>query len=197
MRKVALALFALGLFTVSPVAQDQPKKPDADAQKAMYEAWMKSATPGDAHKKLAELNGTWDAKVRTWMQPGQPPMESSGTAVNTTILGGRYLQQTFIGSFMNMPYSGVGLFGYDNIKKEYQATWVDNMSTGVTTLSGTAMANGYDLKGTTPDPISGKDSMMEEKWIIAEADHHTLEMWGPAPDGTMMKMMEVVYSRKK
>lgn len=197
MRKVALALFALGLFTTVALAQEQPKQEHANLQKEMYEKWMKAATPGDAHKKLADLNGTWDAKVRTWMQPGQPPMESVGTAVNTTILGGRFMQQNFTGTFMGMPYSGVGLMGYDNTKGQYQATWIDNMGTGFTNLTGTATANGYDFKGTTPDPISGKDAMMEEKWIIADADHHTFEIWGAAPDGSMYKMMEVAYSRKK
>ena len=45
--------------------------------------------------------------------------------------------------------------------------------------------------------MSGKDTPFEEHLTISDTDHHTLEMYGPAPDGKMVKMMEINYSRKK
>jgi hypothetical protein len=192
--KVKVCLGACALLVSSFVfAQQTP-----DDQKAAMDAMMKAATPGDAHKKLASFAGTWDATVKTFMAPGAPPSVSHATATNKSILGGRYLQQDVNGDFMGMPFNGVGVFGYDNVKKQYIATWMDNMGTGVMTLTGTMDSpTQYTFKGAATDPMSGKDTPFEEHWIIPDNDHQTLEMFGAAPDGKMVKMMEINYTRKK
>jgi hypothetical protein len=162
------------------------------------DAMMKAAAPGEPHKKLAAFVGTWDTTVKTYMKPDAQPAVSHGTAVNRAILDGRFLQQDFKGDFMGQPFIGVGYWGYDNLKKQYVATWMDNLGTGVMTLTGTQDSpTQYTFKGSAPDPISGKDTPFEERWIISDNDHHTFEMWGPTPDGKMFKMMEISYSRKK
>ena len=185
--------FALGALFVSSLAFAQ----SAD-EKAAMDAMMKAAAPGEAHKKLATFAGTWDTTVKTYMRPDAQPAISHGTATNKMILDGRFIQQDFKGDFMGMPFNGVGYWGYDNLKKQYVATWMDNLGTGVMTLTGTMdSATQYTFKGTAPDPISGKDTPFEERWIISDNDHHTFEMWGPTPDGKQFKMMEISYSRKK
>lgn len=197
MRKIltlglALALAASALFA------DDPKKSAEDLQKAQMEAWMKASTPGDAHKKLDNMVGTWDVKVKSWMQPGAPPMESTGTAVNSWVLGGRWIEEKFTGSFMGMPFEGIGYTGYDNIKKQYVGTWMDNMSTAVMMSSGKGgSGNTYEFTSTMDDPMTGKPATITEKVVFTDADHHTMEMWGPGPDGKMYKSMEIAYSRKK
>src|ERR1043165_7932011 len=130
MRKILTLGFARALGT-SALFADEPKKSEADMQKAMMEAWMKASTPGDAHKKLDNMVGTWDVTVKSWMAPGEPPMESTGTAMNQWVLGGRWMEEKFTGSFMGMPFQGIGYTGYDNIKKQYVGTWMDNMTTAM------------------------------------------------------------------
>lgn len=197
MRKILTLGLALALCTSALFADDQ-KKSDADMQKAMMEAWMKASTPGDAHKKLDGMVGTWDVKVKSWMAPGQPPMESTGTAVNAWILGGRWMEEKFNGTFMGMPFEGRGFTGYDNIKKQYVGTWMDNMSTAAMVSSGKGgSGNTWEFTSSMDDPMTGKPSMITEKVTFADADHHTMEMWGPGPDGKNFKMMEIAYSRKK
>ena len=192
--KVCLGLCAVLVTSVAFSQQTQQQKPPDE--KAMMDAMMKAAAPGAEHKKLASFVGTWNATVKMYM-PGAPPQVSHGTAVNKAILGGRYIEQDFNGDFMGMPFSGVGYWGYDNLKKQYVSTWMDNMGTGVMTLTGNAEPTGYTFKGSAPDPMTGKDTPFEEKWTVADNDHHSFEMWGPAPDGKMFKMMEIDYSRKK
>ena len=41
------------------------------------------------------------------------------------------------------------------------------------------------------------DAKVDSKMTVTDKDHHTMEMWGPGPDGKMYKMMEIKYSRKK
>ena len=111
----------------------------------------------------------------------------------------RYVEETVNGSFMGMPFQGIGYTGYDNGKKQYVGTWIDNFGTGVMTSTGTSADNGktYTFKSTGTDPMTGKDMPTESRVTVTDADHHTMEMWGPAPDGKMFKTMQIEYSRKK
>src|SRR5436853_1223117 len=197
MRRLSILPIAVLLAGGTLFAADQPKDKAAQ-QKAAMEAMMRAATPGDAHKKLNSMAGTFDAKVKTWMEPGTPPMESSGKSVNEWVLGGRWLQQRFESTFMNQPFNGIGYTGYDNIRQMYVGTWMDSMSTSVMTTSGNAPEGSgktWSFNGMMMDPMSGEAVNYDEKIIVVDNDHHVLEMYGPAPNGAMFKMMEISYTR--
>ena len=200
MRCRILAATVLVAFTATlAVAADKPKKSAADKEKAEMEAMMKAGTPGDAHKKLEAFVGTFDTNVKMWMKPGAPPAESSGVSTNAWALDGRWVEQRFAGTFMGMPFSGIGYTGYDNIKKKYVGTWMDSMSTSMMVSTGKADASGktYTFTSTMDDPMTGKSAPIKEKVTVVDEDHHSMEMWAPGPDGKMYKMMEITYTRKK
>lgn len=186
--RIILAGALLVVFSMSVMAQDQ----------AAMEAMAKAGTPGEPHKKLDAFVGTWNTKITMWMAPNAPPMTSTGTSENRWAMAGRYLEQRFKGDFMGTPFEGIGYTGYDNVKKQYWGTWMDSMSTGMMMATGW-MPDGktWMFSGTYPDPISGKDTRVEERITINSPDQHTFEMYGMAPDGTMYKNMEMVYTRKK
>lgn len=196
-RFAATIAVLLGLAATS-AAQDKPKKGAPD-EKAMMEAMQKAMTPGEGQKKLTPLVGTFDAKVRTWMDPSQPPEDTVGTSVNTWALGDRYVQVKFDGIFMGETFSGIGYTGYDNVSKKYMSSWMDTASTGMMLSAGTMDAAGkvLTMKATMSDPLTGKTSTSDEKLTIADNDHHTMEMWAKAPSGKTFKMMEIQYTRKK
>jgi hypothetical protein len=173
-----------------------PKKPEMDP--AMMEAMTKAGMPGDAHKALNAFVGKWDTKVTFWMMPGSDGMATTGTSENKWLMGGRFLEQRFMGSMMGAPFEGMGYTGYDNVKKQYWGTWMDSMSTGMMMSTGSASADGktFTYTATMADPMTGKDSSSEEKITVVDANHHTMEMWGPGPDGKNFKMMEIQYTRK-
>ena len=190
--KVCLAGALLVLCSIPLVAQNSNN--DAAAMEAM----MKAATPGAPHKALDAFSGTWNTKIQMWMAPGAPPATSEGTSENKMVMGGRYLQQSFKGNFMGMPFEGMGYTGYDNVKKQYWGTWMDNMSTGMMLSTGWSPDNKtFMFTGSMADPMTGKDTRAEERITIVDNDHHTMEMWGPGPDGAMYKMMQIEYARKK
>ena len=175
---------------------DHDKKPAMDPATA---AMVAAGTPGAAHKTLDAMVGSWETKASFWMAPGAPPMTSDGTSENRWVMGGRYLEQRFKGSFGGMPFEGLGYTGYDNVKKQYWGTWMDSMSTAIMTTTGTASTDGktWSFTGSMTDPMTGKDIQVDEKVFVTDADHHTFEMWMPGPDGKSYKSMEIVYSRKK
>ena len=188
--KISLAAALLAISTFSAFAQED-KKPPMDP--AMMEAMMKAGTPGAEHKGLDSFAGTWNATVTSWMAPGADPFKMEGTSESRWIMGGRYLEQRFTSEFMGMPFEGIGYTGYDNVKKQYWSTWMDNMSTGFMVQTGT----GEKMAGTMPDPMTGKDMKVEMTLKVTSPDAHTMEMWQPGPDGKMFKSMQIDYTRKK
>jgi hypothetical protein len=197
LRSYVAVAFGLGLLASVPAAQ-QPsvQKPD---EKAMMDAWMKYATPGEAHKKLASSVGTWDVKVTTWMAPGAAPTISSGTSEVRPALGDRYLEERFRGDMMGQVFEGIGYTGYDNYKKQYVATWMDTMSTAVMVMTGTDGPGStvMTFTGTMDDVTTGKPTKYRSVFTKKDADHHMHEMYAPGPDGKEFKTMELHYTRKK
>lgn len=179
------------------VASAAVAQTEAEMQAAM-EKWVAMGTPGAPHQMLAKLEGTWEAKVKMWMDPAAPPEESAGSSVNKMILGGRWLQQEYTGSMMGQPFHGMGYTGYDNYKKQYVGTWMDTASTSVMNMAGTMDAAGKVMTctGSMDDCITGAVVQMRETLTIVDDNHHTMEMWATGPDGKEFKNMEISYSRK-
>ena len=196
MCRVTFALCAGMLMAGAVSAQDKPMSAE---QKAQMEAWQKFATPGEAHKALAGMVGTWDAEVTSWMDPRRPPEKSKGVSENRMVLGGRWVESKFTSTMMGMPFEGLGYTGYDNHKKKYMGTWTDNMSTAVMVSEGTMDAAGKVLTQTSTmdDFMTGKPTTVKTTMKIVTPDQHVFEMWGPDPTGKNVKQMEIVYKRRK
>ena len=189
MKRLTFATLALLLFLIPSLIYAQ----NSDDLKAM-EAY---AAPGDIHKMMAKSAGTWTCTVTMWMSPGTQPMNSTTEAKNEMILGGRYLQQTNTGSFMGQPFSGISTTGYDNAKKMFVNTWIDNMGTGIMFLTGNwdAASKTVTLTGNMVDPASGKDISVRETWKIVDDNHQELAMFSTA-NGQEFKNMEIKMVRK-
>jgi hypothetical protein len=199
MRLIPLGLAGLCVVLAVPVAMAKDKKAEKQMDpQAMMETYKKLATPGEPHKELAALAGSWTTTTKEWMEPGQPPMESNGSADMKMLLDGRYLQQEFTGDMMGQPYSGVGITAYDNLRKHYVSTWMDTMGTGIFVMEGTASPDGktITLKGHHAEPGGGQMAH-RAVWKIVDGNTQTFDMYGSHHGGKEMKMMEIVYTRKQ
>lgn len=186
------------LLTVSPALAKDKKAGKQMDQQAMMELWQKLAQPGEPHKLFAGLAGSWTTSAKEWMEPGKPPMESAGMAENKMLLDGRFLYHEYNGQMMGQPYSGVGIYSYDNMTKKYVTVWMDSMGTGIFMMEGTASPDGktITLKGSHPEPGGGKMSH-RAVWKIADSNATTFEMYGThGHGGKEMKFLEIVYTRK-
>jgi len=200
MKRTRVLIASLAVLTASIAAADDKAAPAGGPdQKALMEAWMKFATPGPGHKALQPLVGTWNVKVTTWMAPGTAPITSDGVSEVAWVLGGRYLEQKNEGSFMGQPYSGIGYTAYDNYKKQYLGTWMDNVGTSILSMSGTADSSGkvVTMEGKMDDFITGKVLAIRSTLRILDDDHNVYEMFSPGPDGKEYRMMQIDYTRKK
>jgi hypothetical protein len=193
--KKLFAFAALGmLVAVSAFAAD----PAAD-QQAMMEKMTKAATPGAPHAMLAKMAGEWTATVKFQMDPSQPWQEATGASAVTTLMDGRYIQESNTSVMMGMPFSGMGVTGYDNVLGKYVSTWIDNMGTGIMTSTGTADASGKVIawSGMMSDPITGKLAKARMVTTVIDDNHHTFEMFSTPPGAKKeMKTMSIDYVRK-
>jgi hypothetical protein len=199
MRIRSIVLFALSLLiATSPVmAKDKKAEKPMDPQ-AMMELWKKAAAPGEPHELFASLAGNWTISTKEWMEPGKPPMESTGTAEMKMLLDGRFLYQELHSQMMGQPFSGIGIDAYDNLTKKYVTAWMDTMGTGIFLMEGTSSPDGktITLKGSHPEP-GGGHMMHRAVWQIVDHNTQTFNMYGThGHDGTEMKMLEITYRRK-
>jgi len=195
-----MPLVALLIFlAVALVAQDKPQEgPPAMSSSAEVEAMLKAMTPGEPQKRLARLAGDWTYTTKMWMAPGEPPAESSGTMHGEVLLGGRYVEHTWKGNFMGMPFEGRGIDAYDNVAKQYVSSWVDNLGTGIMYSAGVCDDSGKTCtySGNAWDPMTGQKSIT--KTVITWMDDNTFknEMYGLDLSGKEIKMMEITGVRK-
>src|SRR5512136_505905 len=112
---------------------------------SMCEVYRELATPGAPHKLLAQMEGNWSVKSRWWMDPNEPPMESTGSSVQKMVLDGRFLKQEFSGEMMGGPFAGIGFTGYDNHTAKFVSTWMDTTGTGIYNFEGSAGPDGKTI----------------------------------------------------
>jgi hypothetical protein len=185
------------MLTVSPALAKDKKGGKPMDQEAMMELWKQLGTPGEPHKLFATLAGSWTTTTKEWMEPGKPPMESSGTAEMKMLLDGRFLYQEFNGQMMGQPFNGIGIDAYDNMTKKYVTAWMDSMGTGIFLMEGTASADGktITLRGSHPEPGGGKMTH-RAVWKIIDANTQTFDMYGAHHGQKEMKVLEISYQRK-
>ena len=100
---------------------------------------------------------------------------------------------------MGQPFEGMSNMGYDNAKKMFVSTWMDNISTGIVHMNGTydEVTKTLNLKGYQTDPSNGKDSDIREEMTMIDNDSYSMTMYGTGMDGKEMKFMEGIFKRKK
>jgi hypothetical protein len=188
--------------TVSSTEESKPKEEPwvAVDDSTGTKNWMAYATPGEPHKMLAKSNGTWNGEMTMWMAADAPPSTATATMVNKMIMGGRYQVSETKGNMMGMPFTGMGTTGYDNHKKVFMSTWIDNMGTGIMKLEGPwdEATKSTTLTGKMMDPFTGKECDFKEIYTIIDDNNQKMEMYGPDPKtGKQIKSMEIKLTRKK
>jgi len=99
------------------------------------------------------------------------------------------------GKMMDMEFKGTATDGYDNVKKKFVSSWIDNMGTGIVISEGT-----YDTATKTftyyaeTEMMPGMKTKIRQVLKIADNDHHTLEFYEDR-GGQEVRTMEIKYAR--
>jgi hypothetical protein len=211
-------LLAISSFAQSPATSPATASAPSAAQPAtatgepnpqeMMKQMIEMSKLNENHKLLSSLDGSWNYTIKMWMNPdpNAKPQESKGTATRKTVMGGRYVMMDVSGK-MQMPgedgkmkdvqFKGMGLEAYDNVKKKFVSSWIDNMGTGIQFSEGS-----YDPATKTftytseMEPVPGMKSQVREVIKVADNNHMMLE-WYENQGGQEKKTMEIAYTRKK
>jgi len=162
--------------------------------------WMKMNAPGEQHAALKKMVGTFTADCTMKMTADAPEMKSKGKLTNGMVLNGRYLHGEYDGDFMGQPFKGMSLNGYDSLKKKHFSAWIDDMSTGLMTMEGSADSSGKTITYTGECPCpeeGGKMKAFKQVVTITDDDHYKMEMFTPDKDGKEFRSMNIEYARVK
>jgi hypothetical protein len=161
---------------------------------AMEEAFKALATPGPEHERLAFLCGDWTVEGDLYFGP--MPTKAQGEAHFEWLLGDRYMAQNFQADMAGQPYEGMGVLGFSNAQKKYQQGWIDNWGTSISSFVGEwdAASGELVLKGMVDTPMGATEVTDHVKRASDDAFTYTsFANMG----GSMMKVMELRYARKK
>jgi hypothetical protein len=190
--------------TTQPVAA--PATGSQPSEEEMMRLMMENMKLNENHKLLAELVGDWTYTVKMWMDPSAPPLESKGTMTRRSEMDGRYFVGDASGKFpmpgpdgkmQDFNFKGRSTEAYDNAKKKFVSSWIDNMGTGIMLSEGT-----YDPSTKTftyhanYDMAPGVQTKIRETIKVTDKDHHLME-WFEDRGGKEVKTMEIAYTRKK
>jgi hypothetical protein len=195
--------------TASGSSAAQPAAPAGQPNpQEMMKQMMEMSKLNENHKLLSSLDGNWNFSIKMWMNPdpSAPPQESKGTATRKSVMGGRYVMMDVTGKMLmpgadgkmkDMQFKGMGLEGYDNVKKKFVASWVDNMGTGIEFSEGTYDPATKSFTYTMEmEPMPGMKSQVREVIKIADNNHMMLD-WYENQGGGEKKTMEINYTRGK
>lgn len=169
-------------------------------QAVASKAWTDYATPGEMHKMLAKSDGDWSGQTTMWAESGGEQIISKSEATNKMMFNGRYQMSTHKGDMMGMAFEGISILAYDNAKKKFVSSWIDNMGTGIMTMEGdwNASTKSIEFKGKMTDPTqTEKECNVREVFTFIDDNTEKMEMFGPDPrTGEEFKTMEIIYKRK-
>jgi hypothetical protein len=172
----------------------------------MMKQMMEMSKLNENHKVLADMNGSWSYTIKMWMNPdpNAKPQESKGTATRKSAMGGRYAVMDVTGKMQmpgedgkmkDMQFKGMAVEGYDNVKKKFVSSWIDNMGTGIQFSEGT-----YDPASKTftftseVEMMPGMKTPVREVLKMTDKDHMMME-WYENHGGQEKKTMEIAYTR--
>jgi hypothetical protein len=205
------ALVLANLVGLPVFAQDSPKDAKAGtgqpSEKEMMAMMMEMAKTGENHKLLEGMVGSWDYKIKYWMSPdpSAPPSESAGQCMARAVFGGRYVISEISGKMqmpgpdgkmMDMDFKGMSVDGYDNAKKQFVSSWIDNMGTGIMNSEGTYNAADKTFTYRSEyEPMPGMKTKVRMEVKVADNNHHTMQFFEDR-GGKEVRTMEIAYTRK-
>ncbi|HXG91680.1 MAG TPA: DUF1579 domain-containing protein [Blastocatellia bacterium] len=199
---LAVAIVAASAQTIAQQKDNKAsrREPSAAEMQEMMKKWMEVASPGPAHRFLDQFAGKWDTVTRVWMSRDAKASEGKGTAETRWVMDGRYLIEEASGQMMGMPHNSLLTIGYDNFKKKYVISYIDNMGTAIYTGEGDLdeATKVMTLYGKMDEPMTGeKDKTVRYVIRVTSKDKYIFEAYDLIGTPHEFKGVEVTYTRRQ
>ncbi len=197
----ALVAFAAGRLTLigaaSPAnASDPAQQPELTPE---MQACIDAGTPGAYHEQLEPLVGDWEMSIKMWQQPGAEPMQVTGKLRREWVLDKHFLRETVESQSEWGTFQGLGYLGYNNLDGQYQSIWLDNMSTGIVSGTGSfdASAKVLSFRGSHRDPLTKALRSTRGTLDLSNPDRHIYAEYVTGADGKEFLAFEGIASRAR
>lgn len=167
-------------------------------QEAFDKSTKDYSMTGTMHKLLATASGEWDEEISMWTGTSKEPVVNKAVCTNTMIMGGRYQQSIHKGVFNGMPFEGMSIWGFNNVTRRFESSWIDNMGTGIMFMEGRwdEKTKTATFNGKTTDPETKKEIMVREIFRFVDNNNQTMEMF-EYREGKESLMMAIRFTRKQ
>src|ERR1700733_11617013 len=154
--------------------------------------------PGPEQEFLAKRAGEYTRTIKFVAQPNADANASSGTSKVSVALGGRFIVEENNDTVFGRPVSGMRIYGFNNITKQYEAVWMYTGSTAMIFLTGTSADGGktIDLTGV-PQNHRGDKIPIHATIRQADDDQFVVTLMSTGADGKEAAFQETTYTRKK
>lgn len=196
----SIVALALGAWVLAePPKQDMPPLPAGWTMEDV-QAITEAGAVNKQHHFLAQSAGTWEGRCTSLMSPEGPEVHSTTTMNATLLMDGRFLQVTTEGEMPGMGlYKGMGVYGFDNVTRQFTSVWFDNMGTGLMNGIGELSDDWktFTTHYTYNCPITRKPAKMREVETQTGPNTRRLEMYANDPKtGKEFKMMTIEFTKK-
>jgi hypothetical protein len=190
---------------------DSKTKAAGAASKQEQPAWLTRGLPGSGHHALNPLIGKWHVHMSVYgtfgRDPNAPPIESDDlTCERVWVAGGRYIEDTTVGSVAGGPYWRKGWLGYSNMDRRYEWVTIDAVNSTMMRYEGgpgsgeakpITMAGVFTDQGVAGEAAVGKSIPMRTVIKIESNDRHVFELYFTPPGGKEIVATKAVYTRLK
>jgi uncharacterized protein DUF1579 len=206
---LTLIVFAVLIASSAPPQTQTTSAPavpgGSPSQAEMMKQMIELSKPGENHRLLAGIAGTWNLTGRH-LQPysNAKPRDFKGRFIRKALWEGRYFISETTGEKLQMPWSDgkevtvkdMAIEGYDNNKKKFFSSYIDNhWDTGVIAWEGS-----YDSAAKTFTYVTeieetpGVKIKMQRLVRILDDNNYREEMYEER-SGKELKVTEINYTR--
>jgi hypothetical protein len=180
-----LTTLGLGLICVALASAQAPVERDPGA-------------PGEEHRRLEALAGTWDVTLEIPIGNGRL-LEGKAACEAVWVLDGRFLRLEYTSTFGGRPLTVVRYLGFDRHRGKFVEVHFESTHTDVMNSEGSLSEDGKTITswGTHVDAATGQAVRVRTVTTLSGSDAFTLEMVYTDAEGRDAKTIELVHARSK
>ncbi len=187
---------ALGDSSEEPQGNISEVQPEED-----LDSWIASlGEPGEDHKVLEALEGTWEGKGSIWDGSTSEPIPITATVERHWVLGGRYLrEQVDVRTGDGEVFETLGFIGFNNEAAQYELLTIDNISTAMLLETGKFNPDSKKLmiRGSYRDPATGFVIDRRVEMDLSQEGRIDVVGYTTTEDGREYKSLEGTVTRRK
>jgi hypothetical protein len=192
MTRAIVIASAISLSFVLVAAAEQP--PDKKDPQSSYEP---RSAPGAGQRYLEKFVGDWDV-AKTFHPRSGDPVTVKGTAKQTMIHNGRFLNSEFVFGEGESRSTGTGTIGFQPDKGIFTSVWTDSRQTRMSFRQSKDKFDGKEIVMFSESLGDAKESRRSRTVSRLEDNGARLvhRQYSISPDGSERLVMELVMTRK-